>query len=148
MQRTFTFLAAAVLVGCGGGGPDDMPEIGAVTGTVTVDGQPGANLIVSFQPEGGRPSMGTTDASGKYELVYSRDAKGAKIGKNLVTISTAVADARYEAGGTEAVASKDKEPAADPIPAKYNSMAMENPDMTVEVKAGANTFDWDVKSGE
>ena len=118
------------------------PESGAVIGRLV------ASTVVPFRPRFGRPSMGTTDASGKYELVYSRDAKGAKIGKNLVTISTAVADASYEAGGTEAVASKDKEPAADPIPAKYNSMAMENPDMTVEVKAGANTFDWDVKSGE
>ena len=148
MQRYSALVAAVLLVGCGGGGPNDMPEVGAVTGTVTIDGQPGANLMVTFQPEGGRPSMGATDASGKYELTYSREAMGAKIGKNLVTISSVQSDAAYEAGETEAAATDDAEPAEDPIPAKYNTMAVDNPDMTVEVKPGENTFNWDVVTTE
>ncbi len=134
---------AIAIAGCGGGGPDDMPEIGQVTGVITVDGVPKADLMVTFQPEGGRPAMGTTDAEGKYELTYSRNEMGTKIGKNLVTISTVEGEQDYEAGGAAA----DKEPAPDPIPAKYNTMAMENPEMTVEVSAGSNEFNFDVSSG-
>ncbi|MEZ6130647.1 MAG: hypothetical protein R3C59_18320 [Planctomycetaceae bacterium] len=127
------------LIGCGGGGPDDMPEIGQVNGVVKVDGSPKANLMVTFQPEGGRPAMGTTDADGKYELTYTKEEMGTKIGKNLVTISSVEASENYEAGGD-----KDEETAADPIPAKYNTMAVDNPDMTVDVKPGPNEINWDV----
>ena len=41
------------MLGCGGGTPDDQPDIGQVTGVVTVDGSPKADIIVAFQPEGG-----------------------------------------------------------------------------------------------
>lgn len=148
MLRYLTLFAIAMTItGCGGGGPDDLPEIGQVTGTITVDGSPKANVIVAFQPEGGRPSQGITDDQGHYELVYSRDANGAKIGKNLVTLSTDTSGDSYESentaeGQTEEEASKDSE-----IPAKYNTQATDNPEMTVEVKAGSNEFNWDIKTG-
>ena len=93
MQRSLiSFLVclsvAAFVSGCGGGS-SDVPELGDVSGTAKVDGKPTPNLNVSFQPEDGRPSYGTTDSSGKYTLTYTADENGAKIGKNLVTISTA-----------------------------------------------------------
>jgi len=147
MRFSFSLMALCLLTmtGCGGG-PDDLPEIGQVTGVVTVDGSPKGNLIVSFQPEGGRPAMGTTDAEGRYELTYSRDEMGTKIGKNLVTISSEEAAEDYEDGEDNAQQGDETAATSDPIPAKYNTMAVENPDMTVDVSAGANEFNWDVKT--
>ena len=71
-----------VLVGCG----KSDPPIGRVKGTVTLDGQPGADLEVSFQPKaGGLSSSAITDASGNYELVYDGGRKeGAEVGSHLV----------------------------------------------------------------
>lgn len=123
-----------------------MPDIGQVTGTVKLNGQPAANLMVTFQPEKGRPSYATTDASGAYELTYNGDATGAKVGSNLVTISTDADGAEdYSDGGSSKEGSLED---ADPIPAKYNTLASTNPEMTVDVKAGSNEFDWDLTSGK
>lgn len=148
MLRNLSVLAIALtLTGCGGGGPGDMPEIGQVTGTITVDGSPKANVIVAFQPEGGRPSQGITDNQGNYELVYSRDAKGAKIGKNLVTLSTDTSGDSYESENSSEDKSEEEDAKDPEIPAKYNTEAIDNPEMTVEVKAGSNEFSWDIKTG-
>lgn len=115
---------------------DDMPEIGSVTGKITVDGQPRAGLMVTFQPPAGRPSYDTTDEEGNYELQYNSDTAGAKIGSNLVTISTADDEGEDYSSGEE------EKP--DAIPAKYNTLASENAEMTVDVKAGSNEFNWDI----
>lgn len=109
--RITTALAAAVLalgaVGCG----SDGPELASVQGTVRLDGEPleGAKLL--FIPAtGGRPSGARTDASGSYELTYSRQAEGALLGDHVVTIST------YQAGDPDAGVVK----IAERVPAKYN----------------------------
>ena len=138
-------LSACVLMalpGCGGTA-SDMPDIGQVTGKVTIDGQPAANLMVTFQPQGGRPSYATTDEAGVYELTYNGDTKGTKLGSNLVTISTAEGEEDYGDGGSTKEVSLEN---ADAIPAKYNTLASTNDEMTVDVKSGVNEFDWDVKS--
>ncbi|MEP3480900.1 MAG: carboxypeptidase regulatory-like domain-containing protein [Fuerstiella sp.] len=132
------------LPGCGGAA-SDMPDIGQVTGKVTIDGQPGANLMVTFQPQSGRPSYATTDEAGAYELTYNGDAKGAKLGSNLVTISTAGGGEDYGDGGSAKEVSLEN---ADALPAKYNTLAGANEEMTVEVKSGANEFNWDIQSKE
>lgn len=130
------------LPGCGGG-MDDMPDIGQVSGVITLNGKPGTELMVTFQPENGRPSYATTDETGAYELTYNSDVSGAKIGSNLVTISSASGENEdYGDGGSGEEGSLEE---ADAIPAKYNTLASTNPEMTVEVKAGSNEFNWDVK---
>ncbi|QDT63729.1 transthyretin-like family protein [Calycomorphotria hydatis] len=69
----FTALAACILfIGCGSdGGMKFVP----VSGTVTVDGQPAANVMVRFKPvpvdgdiNSGPVSIAFTDESGKYSL--------------------------------------------------------------------------------
>lgn len=146
ISRSFNAVSLSLMLLCGvslcgcGGGPDDMPNIGEVTGKVTVDGQPGADLVVTFQPKGGRPSYDTTDADGNYELQYNGSTKGAKVGSNLVTISTA-SDTTEDYSSAAASVSKP-----DPIPAKYNTQAASNSEMTVDVKPGSNEFNWDVKT--
>ena len=78
----------AVAVGCGDG-VEDYPDMGTVTGTVTLDGKPLANAAVTFVPQGAtRLSSASTDSDGYYELVYSVSKNGAKTGEHKVRIST------------------------------------------------------------
>ena len=60
------WVLSLALGGCGSG--DDRPELGQVTGTITMDGTPLTGTVVVFSPDNGRPSRGKTDAEGKYEL--------------------------------------------------------------------------------
>lgn len=78
-----------LLSGCGGSG------IVTVAGTLTYKGKPVTNAFVNFVPtDGGRPSMGETDSSGKFTLTYDPQTKGAKTGKHKVFVTyNAVADA-------------------------------------------------------
>lgn len=117
-----------LLAGCG----KSDPPIGAVKGTVTLDGQPAADLQVSFVPKsGGLASTAITDANGKYELTYDGRKKGAVVGSHLVQITSAAGGGA--AGGDDAVAPID-------IPASYNTEST----ITKEVDAGENTIDLEV----
>ena len=53
--------------GCSDQAPD-MPELGQVHGTITLDGKPLEGVSVLFEPENGRPSTAITDAAGKYPV--------------------------------------------------------------------------------
>ncbi|QDT45233.1 hypothetical protein Pan241w_53520 [Gimesia alba] len=117
--------------GCGGGGADDQPDLGTVTGIVTMDGAPLPNVTVTFTPAEGRASNGVTDEAGKYELGYLRDTMGAVIGSHNVSITTPQ-EAPTPPGQTY----------KDPIPAKYNSETT----LKEEVKAGENTINFDLTS--
>lgn len=109
------------LSGCSQG---DRPPIGYVTGKVTIDGQPLSGAIVSFMPEKGRPATGLTDKDGKYELQYTYQVYGCKIGPNNVGFFAPNSGAP-----------------SHPIPNKY-----EKSEFNVDVKKGKNTFDFDLKS--
>src|SRR5688572_29811168 len=102
------FAIVLLISGCGSGG-SDAPELGAVSGTVTLNGQPLAGATVTFQPEQGRASSGVTDASGRYQLQYTADTSGAKVGKHAVTITT---------GGT--AAAEGGSDRSEQLPARYN----------------------------
>ncbi len=146
MQHKFLSILAVLgvagfLSGCGGGGPDDAPELGQVTGTVKVDGKPAPNLNVTFQPKDGSPAFGTTDESGVYKLMY-RGEEGTEIGPNLVSISTPEPKAATDDG----CGNPSGKEFLDPIPPKYNSDARNNSDMTKDVKAGSQEFNFDIKS--
>lgn len=114
------------LAGCFGP-PGDYPDLGQVSGTVTVDGAPAANVTVRFAPKaGGRMSTGVTDSSGKYELAYSAEAMGAVVGMHTVNVTddAAPSDDQLDLSGSGA------------IPEKYRDKTFE-----FEVKEGSNTFD-------
>ncbi len=123
-----------VLLVCAGCGGSDLPDLGYVEGTVTLDGNPLPNAIVTFQPERARPSYGRTDENGWYELAYTDEAKGATLGTHQVTIST----------------KSDGDPDADPpvpsspekVPARYNMKS----ELTAEVKAGDNECNFPLES--
>ena len=75
--------------GCGGSG---RPSLTKVSGAVTLDGQPLEGAMVSFQFAGDekdkykRPSMGTTDAQGKFTVGTYDKEDGLPVGKYKVAI--------------------------------------------------------------
>jgi hypothetical protein len=87
-------LAVLLALGCGG-----SKKIVPVSGKVTVDGKPMADLTVTFSPEaepgsieGGISSTGKTNADGEYTLTTSDGRKGAQVGKHRVSIVLLAAD--------------------------------------------------------
>ena len=76
----FALVVCFLLAGCGSSG------VVPVSGTLTYKGQPVTNAIVHFVPEKGRPSMGETDASGRFTLTYDPQTKGAQVGKHKVFV--------------------------------------------------------------
>jgi hypothetical protein len=124
-------LCCLLVAGCGGSGPD----LGRVTGEVTLEGQPLQGAEVTFQPtaEGTAPSAGTTDADGRYELMYTFDTKGAVPGEHVVTISTAGTDIDDQGVEVER---------PERVPAKYNTQTV----LRKTVKARSNTIDFDLRS--
>lgn len=123
----------------------DQPELGQVTGTITLDGKPLSGISVVFQPESGRPARGMTDADGKYELTYIRQTKGTKVGPNRVEIAPSEdgeapeAENSDEESKTTTKRSKSGKPA---IPSRYNAKS----ELKADVKAGKNTFDFKLTS--
>jgi len=102
------------------------PELGAVQGTVSLDGRPLAGAIVIFEPKaGGHASRAVTDASGWYQLVYLRDTNGALVGSHIVKIFTASEDNPKER-----------------IPARYNKQST----LTADVASGANEYNFSLSS--
>ena len=136
MQARFLVLAMAWLplavAGCGGS--SDFPDIAPVTGTVTMDGQPLANAIVTFQPlEAGRPSYARTDENGHYEMIYTNDNPGARLGNHRVMISTQ----------SDGDPDQDIPRTPETVPAMYNMQTT----LEAVVEAKENVFDWPLESG-
>ena len=132
-HRKFGFVWSLVLVICGFsacGGPEH-PDVGRVTGVVTLNGEPLPEATVMFQPENGRASIATTDSAGKYSLTYLDGVPGAILGVHKVIIRTEIPG---EDG--QLPISKEK------LPKKYH----ENTELTAEVKPGSNTFDFPLTS--
>ena len=101
----------SVVIGCGGAAP-----LVPVEGTVTLDGDPLVDAKVVFLPEQGRPSSARTDESGRYRIMYTREVRGALIGRHKVQITTSLEadespDPEFENGRPES------------IPAKYNTQS-------------------------
>jgi len=118
------FFSGLVLVttGCSRG---DLPDLGEVQGTVTLDGKPLAGVNVQFFPSEGRPAAGTTGSDGRYELMYTHGVSGTKVGPATVIIAW-----------------PDGEPGPVPVPAKWGAEG----NLQVEVKPGSNTFDFAMES--
>lgn len=91
MIRFIVALSLMLLsTGCG---RSDLPELGTVSGIVTVEGSPVADAIVNFTPSGpGRPSTGQTDSEGRFELMYLTDVYGAIVGEHVVTVELVVSE--------------------------------------------------------
>lgn len=145
-MRLSGLLAASVIVGllagCGVGDGDDLPRE-AVSGKVTLDGQPLAEGSIQFQPEGGTDAKGPAVSGGAVIQDGAYDIPGGNgltPGKYKVAISSA---ASAEAPAADAAPGPAPKPAQEKIPAKYNAEST----LTAEVKSGGgNTFNFDLKS--
>ena len=124
-KMVLALLVLAMTLGSTGCGRSDLPELGRVQGTVTLDGKPLADVIVTFFPDTGRPAVANTDSEGRYDLLYTNDVKGATVGPNTVRVL-------WPDGAA---------PTAK-IPDEYG----ENSELKTEVKPGKNTFDINMES--
>lgn len=110
-----------------------LPDLGRVTGTVTLDGQPLDEAMITFQPVAGdepgskiSASVGRTDKSGHYELDYVKDVKGAAVGAHRVMIQAPLPTGKER------------------LPARYNLRTQ----LTANVEKGGNTVDFPLTSGK
>jgi hypothetical protein len=136
MSNTFYMTMTVALIcvltaGC------SSKEYGYVTGVVTINGQPVEGAVVTFAPqEGGRSAYGKTGPDGVYELDYTPGVKGAKIGANLVSITS------YQAPTLD-----DSNKVVDPgsperFPPEYNVNSSE----VREVESGSNEFNFEIQT--
>ena len=113
----------------------DLPELGNVTGVVTLDGEPLPGASVEFVPENRNPSIGLTDEQGRYTLTFHASADGALIGEHKVRIST-FQSAFQDNEGTRHPAVPER------VPARYNKRT----ELVAEVKPGEQTLDFALTS--
>lgn len=139
MKRLLVCAALLAAAGCGSG-PTYVP----VSGTVTLDGQPLAGVMVIFQPTaagggsdaGGVGSTARTDAQGKYTLDASTPdpKRGALVGSHTVRIATPppAGSATGDPDSDAANAPQGAKAFRDPVPARYNTATT----LTFDVPAG------------
>lgn len=142
---TLSFLSLS-LWGCGSS--NDRPELGQVTGTVTLDGEPLAGIAVVFSPDNGRPARGKTDELGRYKLTYIGQTAGAKIGHHRVEIAPQEEGEDEEelqaanAGEETSSAKPQPKPRKIKVPARYNVQS----ELEADVQPGQNVFDFPLVS--
>lgn len=126
--------------GCGPRGPAVHP----VSGTLTVNGQPAANVQVVFMPvdPSHQVAIGRSDASGIYSLTWgSTNRNGAEQGRykivlnQLETETESEATDKYSAVGNR----RPPKPPQAAFPPEYS--AAETSPKEVEVSTGPNTID-------
>ena len=117
-------LLLTFVCGCGG------DQIKPVSGIITLDDKPLAGVQVIFAPvEGGRRnSVGKTDETGAYSLIYTIRDDGAITGEYKVLIS-------------KRKMTKDGE--VETLPAKYNRDSTFRAEVTA---SGDNKFDYHLES--
>src|SRR5262245_52238165 len=137
--RFALLLALPLAAGCGRSG------VGPVSGRVTLDDKPLANVHVSFQPMAvgsdqnpGGGSYAITDADGRYTLrLVEGDRPGAFAGKHRVEITS-----RNETDDDSDRRGRPPTPRVV-VPAKFNR----NSDLTYEVPPGGTSdANFDLKS--
>ena len=74
-----------------------------------------------------------TDERGRYDLMYTRDKRGAMVGEHTVRITT---------GTTGTDAQGNEVPVPQRVPPKYNARS----ELTAEVKPGKNKFNFPLEA--
>jgi len=131
------FLLLCLTLPLAAGCRDSGPELGEVTGVVTLDGKPLPNATVEFQPtaSGGSSSQGTTDESGRYELMYGVGRPGAMIGEHAVRITTYRMEPADEQG-------ENMIEHPEILPPKYH----EQSELKREVASGSQVINFELES--
>jgi hypothetical protein len=85
-----------------------------------MDGKPVENIIVVMKPESGRPAMVRSNKEGFYDIEYTQDEKGTKLGPTTVSLEWPLG----ENGGFA-------------VPVQFGGMTT----LKLDVKPGKQTFD-------
>lgn len=126
-------VASIMVVGCGA---NSGPPVGAVTGTITLNGQPVPHANITFVPEGkGSPSYGGTDEHGVYRLMFNQKRAGAELGKHNVLVQNR--EPETDDSGNRILSGL---PVA--IPAKYQQPGS----LTAEVRPGSNEVNFTLEA--
>jgi hypothetical protein len=136
-QRTRTGLIAVTLLlaaaGCG------SPDRVAVSGTVTLNGQPVTNATIQFFRVGETaPAGGAVVTDGKYELPAR---PGLPPGTYAVSISSPIGSGSGSLTAVPGAASTPATGFKDRVPAKYNTDTELRADVTAK---GPNKFDFEL----
>ena len=165
MKNNSTNLGLAIVLilsGCGGVSTDyHKLDLATVSGTVKLDGQPLADAHIMYQDKGGTFSVGTTDESGHYEMMFDSNKAGVLTGEKLVRIRLTrgwngfpthpLTDDVTEEVGEDAAGEADdgssleNEPVSqDPneLPITYHLESK----LKVTIESGDHTIDFDLKS--
>jgi hypothetical protein len=106
-----TVAASLALGGCTG---SDRPATSPVSGQVTYLGKPIAGATVVFLcPGAPRPAVGTTDASGTYQLTTFEPNDGAVVGTHVVTVKKFAPPSEASSSAVEPNAGPDTAKAID-----------------------------------
>lgn len=139
MRPPLLFLfAAAVVAGCGSGGPKTVP----VSGTVTLDGGkvPGPGFIY-FNTDGtgsagtSRPGTAEFDADGRYRAMTYTAGDGLLPGKYVLRVDC-----------WKTAPNMEGKPVVSFLPNRYQDAAKSDLTLTVEAGASPITFDIALKS--
>ncbi len=137
-QRLMPFLliVPAILIGCNG----DTSNRGAIRGAVNLDGQPVELGMIAFLPIEGTVGVATAAEikDGQYSLPA---AKGPGIGRNRVEIRVARKTGKMIPKGLSSTGKMVEEQVEAAAP-RFNAQST----LTVDVKSGENTADFDVAS--
>jgi hypothetical protein len=153
-------LAASILVTVGivltGCPNSSRPATYKVTGTVTMQGKPVADAVVTFVPTGtdGEAASAITDSDGKYALTTWRAGDGARPGEYRVKVSkqesAAVDPSKMvknltieEEQKIYVENTKPRPPAKSLVPSKYQDESTSG--LSHTVPQGSSTFDIEIK---
>lgn len=138
IRSVFALAALTAIVGC-----NDRPyRLAPVSGTITLDGEPLAGVVINLQPMAGggdAPGPGSTgkcDADGRYTVETLHGEPGAVVGKHRVRIygpkAEAIPQSDVDTPGVQEI-----------IPAKYNYESQ----LTLDVpESGAEASDYALSS--
>ncbi len=143
-------LSFAIASGCDSKPKADYSKLGLVTvsGRVTLDGQPLARAVITFDDvQDGTFSFGQTNSSGNYKLRLDSDMMGVKPGRKIVRISTSrkilglnSSESGSESGSDEPAEKSER--AKELVPSRYNKKS----ELTADVSASNQTFDFELNS--
>ena len=134
-RTTILFSLLLSLSGCGSPREAKYASLGLVevSGKVTLDDAPLPNANVAFEnPETMTFSVGKTDESGRYKLMFNSEKSGCTPGKKIVRITPYMGSE----SDAEAVPSDAK------IPARYGKKS----ELTADVDASKTSFDFALSS--
>ena len=144
-DQSWTRLVVVVCFLMCSGCNSDTPQVGTVSGRITVAGPPVPAGRIVFYPAHGRAAMGTSGGNGRYELTTFKPGDGALVDSHVVTIKATRTSGSsgpqtfteesqgvpFQRGTTEWV-----------VPPEYTDRS--TTPLTAEVKAGRNTINFDL----